>query len=319
MKKQLISIGELVHASIPKTGQAMQQLRQMGPAAYEQPSEPLNYIKELIQSQADEGADYIAVNVDDFGQDDPQVAVDMMRWYTELVRRWSKGVPVCIDSSNNDILIAGLAQWYNTDRPTSQPLVNSIKVYTMAQMLPLKKKYDYAFVGLLVSQERPSGPGGSHSVQELHSLAKQIFDKAIEYGFKPGEMFFDSTVFPLAIDMPMESAVPGYTYRAFETIKKIRSDPYMKGVHCSLGVSNAVRDLPSRKVGVCRAYVAKAMEYGLDAAILNVAHRYGQAQPDPALLRLVDAFARMDGSPQRLTEAMTLMSRFCQDAKKSKG
>jgi 5-methyltetrahydrofolate corrinoid/iron sulfur protein methyltransferase len=300
----------------------MRQLAQLGPDAYSKDSEPLNYIRSLIESQANDGADYIAVNLDDFGRDDPQISVDMMTEYVKLVDKWSGGVPVCIDSSDNDVLIAGLKQWHDTGHPDVRavrepPLLNSVKVYTMDEILPLKKDFDFAFIGLLVSEDAPTGPGGSHSVDELYCIAKQIFKKAVgEYGFRPGGIFFDSTVFPLAIDMPMEPNVPGYTYRAFETIKKIKNDPEMKGVHCSLGVSNSVRDLPGRKVGVCRAYVAKAMEYGLDAAIVNVAHRYGSVEPAPELLELVDAYAKMDGSPERLNKAMELMGNFCRENRK---
>ncbi|UCC23135.1 MAG: dihydropteroate synthase, partial [Planctomycetota bacterium] len=300
MKKSLISIGESVHASIPKTGEQMKRLIALGPDAYSKSSEPLDYIKALIESQASDGADYIAVNLDAFGESDPQVAVGMMVEYVKMVRKWGSGAPVCIDSSDDDVLKAGLKEWYNTDRKVAQPLLNSVKVYTVDNILPLKKDFDFAFLGLLVSEQVPTGPGGSHSVDELYTLAKQIFDTAVaKYGFKPDEIFFDSTVFPLAIDMPMEPNVPGYTYRAFETIKKIKSDPSMKGVHCSLGVSNCCRDLPGRKIGVCRAYVAKAMEYGLDAGIVNVAHHYGRVEPAQDLLELVDAYAKMDGSPEK--------------------
>lgn len=318
MKNSLISVGESIHASIPKTGAIMRQLAELGPDAYSQAGDPLNYIKALIESQAGEGADYIAVNLDAFGQDNPQVTVDMMTEYVRLVRKWGRGVPVCIDSSDNDVLISGLKQWYDTDQQVKQPLINSVKVYTMDQILPLKKDFDFAVIGLLVGEDVPTGPGGSHSVDELFCLAKQIFEKAVgEYSFKPGEIFFDTTVFPLAIDMPMEPNVPGYTYRAFETIKKIKSDVKMKGVHCSLGVSNSVRDLPGRRIGVCRAYAAKAMEYGLDAAIVNVAHHYGRVEPDPELLELVDAFAKMDGSAERMNKSMELMGRFCRDNRKA--
>ena len=316
MKSPLITIGESIHASIPKTSKVMKQLAELGPDAYSIPSPSLNYIKALIESQACDGADYLAVNLDAFGEDDPQVAVDMMTEYVKLVRRWGNGVPVCIDSSNDDVLTAGLKQWYDTvgavrEPPVLQPLINSVKVYTMDKILPLKKDFDFAFVGLLVSEESPTGPGGSHSVDELYSLAKQIFDTAVgQYDFKPGEIFFDTTVFPLAIDMPMEPGVPGYTYRAFETIKKIKGDVRMKGVHCSLGVSNCVRDLPGRKIGVCRAYVAKAAEYGLDA---------GQVEPALELLELVDAYAKMDGSAERLNKAMELMGKFCRENRKSTG
>jgi len=317
MKKPLITIGESIHASIPKTGTIMKQLAELGPNAYSMTSEPLNYIKGLIESQAADGADYMAVNLDAFGEDEPQLCVDMMVEYVRMVRKWGNGVPICIDSSNNDVLIAGLKEWYNAGGQVKQPLINSVKVYTMEDILPLKKDFDFAFIGLLVGEGTPTGPGGSHSVDELYSLARQIFAEAVgEYGFTPGEIFFDSTVFPLAIDMPMEPNVPGYTYRAFETIKKIRSDPQMKGVHCVLGISNCIRDLPARTIGVCRAYVAKAMEYGLDAAIVNLAHHYGQVEPAPELLELVDAYAKMDGSAESMNRAMELMGKFCRENRK---
>ena len=316
MSDGLISIGEAVHASIPKTGEVMRKLAGRGPDAYSEPSECLNYIKSLIESQQADGADYIAVNLDAFGEKDPQLAVDMMVEYVGLVRKWSGGVPVCIDSSDDKVLKAGLKEWYNTDDQIAQPLVNSVKTYTMDNILPLKKEYDFAVVGLLVSEDKPGGAGGSHSVDELYSLAKEIFAEAAgKYGFAPEEIFFDSTVYPLAIDMPMEPGVPGYTYRAFETIKRIKTDPDMKGVHFSLGVSNCFRDLPARKVGVCRAYIEKAMDYGLDAAIVNTAHKYGTVPADPELVKMVDAFAKMDGSAERMNEAMILMGQFCQQSR----
>ncbi|MBN1359216.1 MAG: methylenetetrahydrofolate reductase C-terminal domain-containing protein [Sedimentisphaerales bacterium] len=332
MPNAIISIGESVHASIPKTGQIMKELlddcglriAECGLKAADS-SNPksgirnpqLDYIRALIESQAADGADYIAVNLDAFGEDDPQMAVDMMVEYTRLVRQWSDGVPICIDSSNDDVLIAGLKEWYATSEPVKAPLINSVKVYTMDRILPLKKEYDFSFIGLLVSEDKPTGPGGSHSVDELYSLAQQLFEKAVgQYGFAPEHIFFDSTVFPIAIDMPMEPGVPGYTYRTFETIRRIKSDPAMKGVHCSLGISNSVRDLPGRRIGVCRAYVAKAMEYGLDAGIVNAAHHYGTVEADPALLELVDAYAKLDGSAEATGKAMDLMSKFCRENRK---
>jgi 5,10-methylenetetrahydrofolate reductase len=317
MKSALISIGEAVHGSIPKTGAIMKELHALGKDAFTKDSGPLNYIKALIESQVNEDASYLAVNLDSFGEDDPKVTVELMKEYVKLVRKWGKGVPICMDSSNNEVLKAGLKEWYSTTEKVGSPLVNSIKVYTIDEMMPLRKRYDFSFIGLLVTEEKATGPGGSHSVDELYGLAVKLFDEAMKYGFAPEEIFFDSTVFPLAIDMPMQPGVPGYTYRAFETIKKVKSDPRMKGVHFSLGVSNSVRDLPARKIGVCRAYVAKAMEYGLDAGIVNTAHRYGLTPPDPDLLELVDAYAKMDGSSERMMKAMELMGKFCSENRKT--
>jgi cobalamin-dependent methionine synthase I len=180
-------------------------------------------------------------------------------------------------------------------------------------MFALKKDYDYAFIGLLMAES-----GQSHSVEELYALAKQIFDEAVgKCGFKPEEIFFDSTIFPLAIDMPMQPGEPGYTYKTFETIKKIRSDSDMKGVHFTGGISNCARDLPARKTGIMRAFVHKAMEYGMDSGIVNVKHHLSQGQADPKLLKLVDAYAKMDGSAEKMTEAMMLMGQFCQESRET--
>ena len=315
MANKLISIGEAVHASIPKHSGFMKALLDLGDGAYEKDSEPLHYVKGLIAGQAKAGADFIAVNLDAFGEKDPQIAVATMIDYVKLVRRWGQGVPICIDSSDDDVLVAGLRAWFDTDEPVPQPIINSIKVYTADQMMPLKKEFDFAFVGLLMSEDKPTGPGGSHTVEELVALAEELFNKAVKgYGFKAEEIFFDSTVFPLAIDMPMQPGVPGYTYRAFETIKKIMTHPEWQGVHCSLGISNCCRDLPFRRIGICRAYVEKAMAYGLDAGIVNVDHHYGEKPADAELLALVDAFAAMDGDTDKTNHAISLMGAFCAQA-----
>jgi 5-methyltetrahydrofolate corrinoid/iron sulfur protein methyltransferase len=314
----LIGIGEAVHASIPKTGLVMKRLHELGAGAYTSPGPELDYVRALITSQVDEGAAYIAVNVDAFGESDPQVAVDMMVEYVRLVRKWGKGVPICLDSSNDDVLRAGLKEWYNTTDAIRRPLVNSIKVYTIDAMMPLKKQYDFAFIGLLVADSKPVVPGSNfHSVDELFEIAVQIYENAIKAGFKAQDIFFDPTVFPLAIDMPMQPGIPGYTYRTFELIKKIRNNPKFRGVHISLGVSNAVRDFPARKIGVLRAYVKKAMDCGLDAGIINTSHHYGQVEPDVHLVELVEAFAGIDGTPEKLNFAMDLMGKFCQENRKS--
>jgi len=70
MKNAIISIGESIHASIPKTARIMKELAELGPDAYLAPSAPLDQIKALIESQVSDGADYIAVNLDAFGEDE---------------------------------------------------------------------------------------------------------------------------------------------------------------------------------------------------------------------------------------------------------
>ena len=174
MSQSFISIGESIHASIPRTGKVMKELSELGADAYSKDSEPLNYIKDLIQSQVAEGADYIAINVDEFGETNPQAAIDTMVEYVKLVRKYSNTAAVCIDSSNDNVLIAGLKEWYDTDEDVKEPLISSVKTYTTDSILPLKKNYEFAFIGLLVGEETSASPGGSHSVDELFSIGRQL-------------------------------------------------------------------------------------------------------------------------------------------------
>ncbi|MDH3982259.1 MAG: methylenetetrahydrofolate reductase C-terminal domain-containing protein, partial [Kiritimatiellaceae bacterium] len=74
MKNAIINIGEDIHASIPKHGAVMCELHALGEGAYENDSPQLEYVRALIENQAAEGADYIAVNVDAFGESDPELA-----------------------------------------------------------------------------------------------------------------------------------------------------------------------------------------------------------------------------------------------------
>jgi len=318
-KTKLIQIGESLHASIAPTGAAMKELWAKGEHAYEQSSKPLDYIVSLITSQIENHADYLAVNVDEFAGDDPQPAIDLMQNLVDLVKNHSQNAPVCIDSSNNDILKAGLSQWYH-DSPDdiAAPLINSVKTYTIDDILPLRRQYPFKVIGLLVDDKKAEADG-AYSVDTLYDMALAIFTAATQkFGFQPDDLFFDSTVFPLAIDMPMMPGNPGYTYRAFEAVRKIMTDPQMKGVHTSLGISNCARNLPGRKIGLCRAYLAVAQNYGLDAAIVNVMHAYGQQPPAPELVELVEAFARQDGSEQPNLNVMKLMTDFCRQTRKQK-
>ena len=315
-EKYLIQIGESVHASIPRTGSAMKALVEKGEGAYSEPSEVLEYILGLIRDQAANGADYIAVNVDAFGETDPQLAVDLMREYVRLVREHGGGVPVCIDSSDINVLKAGLSEWYGKGSASdlAKPLVNSVKTTTVDEILPLRERYPFKVVGMLVDE---SGADGA-TAEKLFGLARTIYDAAKRYGFSADDLFFDTTTYPLAIDLPMTADTPSFTYRAFQAIKKIKSDPELGGCHCSLGISNSVKDLPARKIGICRAYVERAKSYGLDAGIVNVMHGYGQTPADAELLALVDAFAEQDGSAEASMKAMALMGEFC-SANRKKG
>ncbi len=300
--KKLITIGESLHASIARCGEAMRLVYESSD------SQSFEFIKSIIAAQADAGAEFIEVNVDKFGEAGPQAAEDMMRKYVAMVSNYGKGTAVCIDSSSDRLLIAGLEAWYRTGGE-KKPLINSIKPASCDKLLPLSAKMPFSFVALLMTSDT------FDPVAQLLSQADEIFDKAIDADISPSDIYYDTCAFPLSIDMPMSPDEKGRTFAAFETIKAIKSDPKFDGVHFSLGVSNCARDLPARRIDVIKAYLVKAMEYGLDAAIIDVRRKWFATKPDPQLYEMVSAFAAIDGSPDKLMDAVNLMTKFCADSR----
>lgn len=311
-KSPLISIGDQINASNPKTGKVMKEILDLGEPACRQQTGPIGYIRALIQSQADDGAHYIAVNIDALRDEEGQLAVQLMRQYLRLVRQWGRGVPACIDSRFDDVLIAGVKEWYNTNQPVRTPLLSAIRASTADKLMALKKEYDFNFVAVL---GEPAG--GCPGADEACALAKRLFDRAVnQYGFGPGQLFFDPVAVPLVKDEPTLAGGRGRTHSAFETMRRLRTDPTTKRSHNLLRIDASAGELPGRAIGVCRAYAAKALEYGLDAAFVNPALHYGEEPVDPGLLALVDAYVKMNGSGEQTRIAKELMAKFCAETAK---
>ena len=262
------------------------------------------HLVKLVQGQAAAGADYMDVNVDDFLTDAEigrEGALEVMFHFYDLVERYGQGIPICIDSSDPAILEAGLRRYYEMKGEAAPPpLVNSVSASRL-EPLAFRKQYRFSVVGMLLeSVWESSGFADAMEPETYHETARFIFDRAREAGFAPDEIFYDPAVGPLATDMV------GYTKRTFGGIRLIREDPHMAGVHICLGLSNCSDGLP-RRLGLNRAYLRVAMEYGVDAAILNAARVTGKDLVDPWLLKLIRNVVESESA-----DPLTLLVDFAQ-------
>ncbi len=312
-KHPFISIGELIHSSMPKTGKIMQRLCEQSTDAYAKPGGSLNFVRAMIESQAAAGADYIAVNVDAIAKNNPNQAADIMIRYIPMVRKWGCPVPICIDSNNDTVLIEGLKRWYETGDKVRPPLLGSIKHDKIDGVLAMRKDYNFGVVVLLQNNEQTVHDGGKGRVGNLYLSARQVFQKAVvDYGFRPGQIFFELEICPLVSDLQQNDNVPGHTHIMFEAAKKIANDRKMAGVHCVMRPAIAARKL-RRGIGITRAYVSRALEYGFDAAYVNIALQYGKIEPDLELLKIADAFIKMNGSSEHKEIAAMQLKQFVKD------
>ena len=314
----LITVGDMLDAANPVTCAAMKQFNDSPVKAKSQNgSGALSFLKALILTQAAEGASYIAVNIDALAKNDPGTAAKMILPYVKLVREFGKGVPVCIESRHEEALIAGLKEWYGADGQVLPPLVGPIDISSDNKILALRKQYEFAIISTLSNNDASDSKNYQSIIDKTIDKAKQFVNKAVnEYQFKPEQIFFDTVAAALMKDMPESPGIANQTYKAFRIMKNIKGDSTTKKCHCLLKTNQAMHGISSRTVGVCRAYVARAMEYGLDAAFVDVTRHYGESPADPKLLQLIDAYVEMDGSPDKRDNAEKLMSGFCAGAKK---
>ncbi|MCK4999248.1 MAG: hypothetical protein KAS23_06930, partial [Anaerohalosphaera sp.] len=310
-RSPIINIAEAINAFNPMTSKFMKALDALGADAYTKPSSELNYIRALIESQARENPDYILLTLDRLAKDDGAAVSRIMTEYVRLVRKWGRGVSVCIDSKYPEVLAAGLKEWYNTGQPVRKPLLIAADLEDENEIFTLRSQFNYALATVLTDlSDKPTVAG-------LVNTAKEALKKYTRLGFTANDIFFELPIVPLSKDVPESPSDPSATHLAFETIKRIKADGGLKKTHCFVRVSIASVGMP-RSIGVCRAFAARAMECGIDAGVVNVAHRYGFSPAAPAILSLIDAYAKADGKEGNHKELVEKADKFFSANKKAK-
>ncbi len=289
----LKQIAEMVHASIPSVAPSIFYLKELGEEGFKHHNRGLNAVIDLIGSQASCRPSFIDVNIDALGGNTPS----MMRHFVQLVKQHGKGIPVCIDSSNPEVLKAGLEEWYKDDASLPAPLLNSINYAELERMQPIlsmRRSYDFNIIGLLTGTQ-----GVLKSAEEMYEAARTIFKQALSCGFQPQQIFFDTVTLGISFDSPIDEMgmpKPSHTHNSFHAIRHIMTDPEMKGVNSVLGVSNWTHDIKKRRIGHNRAFIAVAQRYGLNSIIIDVRNEYGIKPAAPELMDLVEMFVSLDGS-----------------------
>jgi len=296
----LIQVAELLHATLPKVKQAFEIIKSTD-NGFELDNPGLEYLRQVVEAQAYYRPDFIDANIDDAGEGDPERAAELMRQCVRLIGQHGGGAPPCIDSSDAAVIRAGLEEYYRSrDLLAPPPLINSANRERCDFVWDLQKIGSFNIVYMLMdSAASETGMGGQATTEQLEQDALEFFREARSRGFATGQIFFDTTVIPLAVEFSRYDQ-PGFNYVAIESIRRIMNNPEMKGVNTILGVTNLTRDFPpGRKIGILRAYIQIAMEAGLSAAIVDVSREFGSKPPnDSEIVEIVRAFTGQDGSTE---------------------
>ncbi len=219
----------------------------------------------LAKSQIKEGAHVLDVNVDYVGRDGER---DMRELVSRLVTNAT--LPLMLDSTEWEKMEAGLKV------AGGKCILNSTNYEDgderFFKVLELAKRYGAGVVIGCIDEE-----GMARTAQKKFAIAQRAYRDAVEYGFPPYELFFDTLVLPISTGIEEDRVNARETIAA---IRMIREN--LPGCHIMLGVSNASFGLnPAARVVLNSMFLTEASKAGMDGAIVSASKILPTAKIEP--------------------------------------
>ena len=211
----------------------------------------IDYLQALAKRQESQGATYLDINVDEFSTDIAE-RVRLMKWTVDVVQKAVK-IPMSIDSSNLEILAAGLSA---CDPARGRPMVNSV---SLERVDAIKTAARYKAVVIASAAGEKDMP--SSAEERLANVAK-LMPILKREGIDLPAIHIDPLVFPISVD-----AENGNKFmNAVEAIRKT----YGPAIHIVAGLSNVSFGMPNRKL-INQVYAWLAVQKGADGGIVDPA------------------------------------------------
>ncbi len=241
-------------------------------------------IKREATAQVTAGADILDVNAGAAGVDETKVLPAAVRAVMEAT-----GVPLSVDSKSAAALEAALAVC------KGKALVNSVsgEERSLAEVLPLVKKYNAAVIGLTIDDK-----GIPPTAEQRLAIAQKIVERAAALGIPKEDIIIDCLTMTVATDVKA----------ALVTLDAIRLVRERLGLNQTLGASNISHGLPDRDV-LNNTFLTLAIEAGVNCPYVHVE----KVRPsilatdlllgrDRYALRYIRAFRQRQAANQQTTE-----------------
>jgi len=209
------------------------------------------YIASMVQAQEAAGAWFLDLNVDEFSTDQKE-KIRAMQWAAGVIQKVSN-VPISVDSSDSEILKAGLTA---CDPSKGKPMVNSVSL-ERSTLIPIAAK---AHANVI------AGATGASSMPEtvddrLKNIA-ELMEKLRSAGISLDEIYLDPLVYPISVDVNNSGKV-------IDSIKAMRS-VYGPSIHFAPGLSNVSYGYPERNV-INQVFARLCLDAGCDGGIVDPA------------------------------------------------
>ncbi len=232
-------------------------------------------LQKLAKEQVALGAAALDFTIGPRAGEDPKFLAETIAAVQDAVT-----VPLCFDYPSAAILEPCLKAYDEKKANGKKPIVNSL-AETRWEIMELQRIRP--FTVMLMASERLEGRVGkpNTSGEEIAGTAKRCALRLVrEHGVAIDDVIIDVSISALASDMA------GLNRAALEAIGKIGSDPELRGIHISGGITNIGQQLPPK------AADGSNLKRQLQCAFLTLAAPLGMdtvlATPSPELQLLPD-------------------------------
>lgn len=244
--------------------------------------ESASFVQSEALRQISAGADFLDVNVDEVSYK-LDIQKEAMRWLVNAVQEVST-VPISVDSSNSEIIAAGLAE---IDSSRGKTLINSVALERL-ETFDLVEKYDTKTIITASGESRMP----TNDIERVENVLR-LLEEAERRGVKEEDIFVDLLVFPISVDSSF-----GTDY--LNAVKMLREE---KGdaIKITGGLSNVSFGLPMRKI-INETFIKLSLDAGANSGIV-----------DPIQTNLMKSSSlNLDLEPHRFARDMLLgKDEFC--------
>ena len=209
----------------------------------------VEYLHYMVRNQEAHGATYLDLNVDEFSTDIEERR-ELIRWAAGIIQQVST-VPLSIDSSNVEILQAGLEA---CDSAKGSPMVNSVSLERKEAVQIAKS------AGAVVIAAGSGEASMPTNKEERIANLKSLIDLLEGSGFTSAQIHLDPLVFPVSVD-------PNNGLMLLETIEELCKS-YGQEIHFAPGLSNISYGMPNRKL-INQVFTYLCVKRGLDGGIVD--------------------------------------------------
>ncbi|MBM3945279.1 MAG: hypothetical protein FJ317_07325 [SAR202 cluster bacterium] len=234
------------------------------------------YIRAEALRQIAAGASFLDLNADEISYK-LEIQIKAMQWMVGVTQQVSS-VPLSIDSSNQDIIAAGLAAY---DGRAGRPMINSVALERL-DTIDLVKKYN---ARAIVTAAGESGMPSDD--EERVANVSRLIEEMRKRDVPLGDIYVDGLVFPISV-------AADYGNHYFDAVKELRKR-FGAELHITGGLSNVSFGLPNRKL-VNDVFIYLSLEAGIDSGIIDPVQS--------SIGRILEM--GLDAEPERLAADMLL-------------